>query len=68
MNRAAVSNMQSEWNSWEHLIRDDIKRLENRIQACYSGMACFGVGQAAREQFVMGKVVEIIKQVTEVRA
>lgn len=57
--------MQAEWKSWEHLLREDFKRIETRLQKCYDGMQRCGVGREDREQFVLGKIQEMIMQVAE---
>lgn len=57
--------MQDEWESWRHLLIEDFKRIEHRLQRCYDGMQRCGVNREDREQFVLGKIREMIQQVAE---
>lgn len=65
MSRAAKSQMELEWESFEHLFRGDLERLEHRLQFMYGQMATLGVPRKQRETFVLGKLVELIQDVTE---
>lgn len=57
--------MQDEWESWEHLLLDDFRRIERRIQTCYVGMQLVGVGREEREKFVIGKLRDLVQRVAE---
>ena len=56
--------MVNEWNSWEHILKSDVKRLDDKIQFIYSQMSVLGVPKDMREPFVVNKLLEIIKEVT----
>lgn len=63
MNRQKRNDMVREWESWEHLIADDLRRLEHRIQACYSAMTIQGINREDREAYVTEKLKELIHQI-----
>lgn len=56
------SEMKAEWRMWEHLIRDDVRRLEHRIQSCYGAMSTFGISRKMREEYVLGQLKQIIQE------
>jgi hypothetical protein len=62
--RLKEREMLDEWASWEWLFEDDIQRLEFRIQECYSGMKTAGVPKEMRETFVLNRLIELIRKVT----
>jgi peroxiredoxin family protein len=63
MNRQKRHDLVREWESWEHLITDDLRRLEYRIQACYSAMTILGIKREDREAYVTERIRELILQI-----
>ncbi|NBI29111.1 hypothetical protein [Chengkuizengella marina] len=57
--------MIDEWESWEFLIREDLERLEYRIQSVYKSMAVSRVDSTNREKLVLQKLKELIFEVSE---
>lgn len=64
MNRSKRSEMIAEWASWEWLIRSDLETLEHRIQTIYEKMSIAGIKREDRESFVLGKISDLIREVT----
>lgn len=52
--------MIDEWKSWEHLILDDLKRIDYRIQRFHSSTALFSVSRSEREKYIAEKLRELI--------
>jgi len=55
--------MVEEWDSWEYLIREDIERLEYRIQQVHKSMEMLKIPQHIRNAFISGKLKQIIREV-----
>jgi predicted component of type VI protein secretion system len=55
--------MVEEWESWEHLIREDVERLESRLQSVHQQMSVQKIPPHIREPFITAKLKMIIKEV-----
>ncbi|MFS1513660.1 hypothetical protein VQL36_14640 [Chengkuizengella sp. SCS-71B] len=56
--------MEQEWESWQYLLKDDLERLDHRIQAVYRSMSVNRVDRKAREEFVIGKLKGLILEIS----
>jgi hypothetical protein len=57
-----IREIMDEWKSWEHLILDDLKRIDQRIQNFYAASSLFGLKAKDREDFMTSRLQQLIKE------
>lgn len=55
-----MCEIQEEWESWEPLLLDDLKRFEHRIQKFYSAAITCGAKRKEAEKFVIENLPRLI--------
>ncbi|MFW5433287.1 hypothetical protein [Paenibacillus apiarius] len=55
------------WESWGHLIRDDVERLDRKLYLAMSDSVSFGVSREECTRFFQKRLLETIESVAKER-